>query len=174
LGILKNIAIKIKGQDCEKMIKRIGNEISLTLPTVDIGIAKINVGLFSNKIVELVRASTIATALDNSQYLICKMKGSTTDPVLKSDCDKIYLQIVLALTQLESIFESLKINPSSKIRTELVDWIKYCGSLNKHAIEAVSPGTSGKGPGDAKMEDIMRYQNITDDDIKEALNELED
>jgi hypothetical protein len=155
------------------MVKRTGNEISLTLPTVNIGIAKINVGLFSNKIVELVRASTIATALDNSQYLICKMKGSTTDPTLKSNCDKIYLQIVLAITQLESIFESLKIDPSSEIRTELVEWIKYCGSLNKHAIEAISPGTSGKGPGDEKMEDIMRYQNITNDEMWEALNELE-
>jgi hypothetical protein len=156
------------------MVKRTGNEISLTLPTVDIGIAKINIGLFANKIVELVRASTIATALDNSQYLICKMKGSTADATLKLNCDKIYLQILLAITQLESIFESLKIDPSSEIRDELVEWIKYCGSLNKHAIEAISPGTSGKGPGDEKMEDIMRYQNITDYDIKEALNELEE
>ena len=173
MSILKTIAIKIKGHECEKMVKRTGNEISLTLPTVDIGVVKINTGLFSNKIVELVRASTIAVALDNSQYLICKMKGSTEDVVLKSNCEKIYLQIVLALTQLESIFESLKINPSSEIRTELVDWIKYCGSLNKHAIEAVSPGTFGKGPEDEKMEDIMRYQNITDDEMKEALKELE-
>jgi len=38
------------------------------------------------------------------------MKESTTDPTLKSNCDKIYLQIVLAITQLESIFESLKID----------------------------------------------------------------
>jgi len=54
---------------------------------------------------------------------------------------------------------------SSEIRVELVEWIKYYGSLNKHAIEAISPGTSGKGPGDEKMEDVMRYQNITNDEM---------
>ena len=59
------------------------------------------------------------------------------------------------------------------MRKELAKWIKYCGSLNKHAIEAVSPGTSGKGPGDYEIEDIMEYQNITKDEMDEALKELE-
>lgn len=173
MSLLKTIATKIKGHDCEKMVKRTGNEISLTLPTVDVGAAKINMGLFSNRIVELVPASNTATSLDTSQYLICKTKNSTSDPNLKVNCEKIQLQIVLALTQLESIFESIKIDPSPEIRKELADWIKYCGSLNKHAIEAVSPGTSGKGPGDYEIEDIMKYQKITEDEMDEALKELE-
>jgi hypothetical protein len=173
LSLLKDIAIKLKGHDCEKMVKRIGNEISLTLPTVDTGAAKINMGLFSNKIVELVRASAIATALDNSQYLVCKTKNNTSDPSLKVACEKIYLQIVLSLTQLESIFEAIKIDPSPEMRKELAEWINYCGSINKHAIEAVSPGTSGKGPGDYKIEDVMEYQKITQEEMDEALKELE-
>ena len=171
--MLKQIASKLRGHNCEKMVKRIGNEISLTLPTVDVGVAKINMGLFSNKIVELVRASNTAASLDNAQYLICRTKSSTNNSDLQVNCEKIYLQIVLALTQLESIFETIKIDPSPEIRKELSDWIKYCGSLNKHAIEAVSPGTSGKGPGDYKIEDIMKYQKITDDEMDEALKELE-
>ena len=169
LGI---IARKLKGHDCEKMVKRTGNEISLTLPSIDVGTAKINVGLFSNRIIELVRASTIATALDNSQYLICKMKGSTNDPDLKTNCEKIYLQIVLSLTQLESIFETIKIDPSPETRKELSEWIKYCSSLNKHAIRVLSPGASGKGPGDYEIEDIMRYQKITKDEIEDAIKIL--
>jgi hypothetical protein len=173
LDLLRGIASKLKGHDCDKMVKRTGNELSLTLPNVDVGSAKINMGLFSNKIVELVRTSDVAAALDNSQYLICRMKSSTDDPQLKINCEKIYLQIVLALTQLESIFGTIKIDPSPEIRKELSDWIKYCSSLNKHAIEAVSPGTSGKGPGDLEIEDIMTYQNITQDDMNEALRELE-
>ena len=155
------------------MVKRVRNEISLTLPTVDVGVAKINVGLFSNKIVELVRASTIAANLDNAQYLVCKTKNSTTDPDLKVNCEKIYLQIVLSLTQLESIFESIKMDPSPEMRTELTEWIKYCGSLNKHAIETISPGTSDKGPGDYEVEEIMKYQKISSEDMDEALKELE-
>jgi hypothetical protein len=173
LGILKGIAAKLKGHDCERMVKRTGNEISLTLPTLDAGMAKINVGLFSNKIVELVRASAIAANLDNSQYLVCRAKSSTSDPALKLTCEKIYLQIVLSLTQLESIFEAIKIDPSPEIRKELAEWIKYCGSLNKHAIEAVSPGTSRKGPGDYGIEDIMKYQKITEEEMDEALEELQ-
>jgi hypothetical protein len=167
------MAIKLRGHDCEKMVKRVGNEISLFLPTVDIGTAKINVGLFSNKIVELVRASAIAANLDNAQYMVCKTKSSTSDPDLKLNCEKIYLQIILSLTQLESIFESIKIDPSPETRKELAEWIKYCGSLNKHAIEAVSPGTSGKGPGDYEIEDIMKYQKISTEDMDNALKELQ-
>src|SRR3982750_336589 len=107
------------------MVKRIGNEISLTLPAVDTAVTKINMGLFSNKIVELVRASTIASALDNSQYLVCKAKSNTNDPNLKLACEQIYLQIVLSLTQLESIFEAIKIDPSPEMRKQLADWISY-------------------------------------------------
>ena len=54
------------------------------------------------------------------------MKSSTDDTGLRTNCEKIYLQIVLALTQLESIFETMKIDPSPEIRKELSKWIKYC------------------------------------------------
>jgi hypothetical protein len=172
LSILKGIAAKLKSHDCEKMVKRIGNEISLTLPTVDVGTAKINLGLFSNKVVELARASAIAAALDNSQYQVCRAKNSTSDPNIKLACEKIHLQIVLSLTQLEFIFEAIKVDPSAEMRKELAEWIRYCGSLTKHAIEAVSPGTSVKGPGDYELKDIMRYQKITEAEMDDALEEL--
>lgn len=170
---LKRIASKLKGHDCEKMVKRTGNEISLTLPTIDIGTTKINMELFSNKIVELVKASTTATALDTAQYGICNEKRRTDDPESKKDYGKIYLQIVLAFTQLESIFEAIKIDPSPETRNELSEWIKYSSSLIKHVIEAVRPGTSGKGPGDLEIDDIMKYQKITEDDMNEGIGKLE-
>jgi hypothetical protein len=171
LSILKSIAIELKHHDCEKMVKWNGNKISFGLPTVDVG-TKINMGLFSNKIVELVRASNIAAGLDNSQYLLCMMKRSTKDPNLKISCERIQLLIVFALTQLESIFETIKIDHSPERRKELADWIKYCSTLNKYAIEAVSSGTIGD-QGDYEIEDIMKYQNITNDEMYEALKELE-
>ena len=105
LSVLRAIAGKLKGHDCERIVKRTGNEITLALPSVNVADAKINIGLFSSKIIELVKASNTASSLDNSQYLICKAKSNTNDPELKVNCEKIYLQIVLALTQLESIFE---------------------------------------------------------------------
>ena len=169
MGVLKSIAIKIKGHDCEKMVKRIGNEISLTLPTIDTGLAKLNIGLFSNKIMELVRASPIAVALDESQYLICKILPNSKDPDLIK-CEKIYLQIILALTQLGSIYERIKLNPDPKVRRELSNWIEYCQSLNNHAINVTSPGSSGKGLGEHTLEEIMEFQNLTDSEMSEALN----
>jgi len=173
VSILRTIAAKIKGQDCERIVKTIGNEVSLSLPTLELAGTSINVGTFSNRIIELQRASIIATALDNSQYLICRLKGSTSDRTLRKNCEKIYLQILLALTQLESIFEAIKLDPNPKNRKELADWIKFCGSLNKHAIETISPGISGKGPAEHEIGDIMRFQNITEADMNEALDELE-
>ena len=59
LSILKTIVMKLKGHDCEKMVKLIGNETTLTLPTVIVELAKINIRLFSNKVMEVVRATTI-------------------------------------------------------------------------------------------------------------------
>lgn len=172
MNILNTIASKLKGHDCEKMVRRIGNEISLTLPNIAIGTAKMNIGIFSNKIVEIINASNIAVTLDNSQYLICKAKNNSNDEELKIKCERISLQIILALTQLESIFETIKMDPNLQNRKELSEWIKYCSSLNKHAIEAISPGSSQKGYNDFELDDIMRYQNITEDDIQEALKEL--
>jgi hypothetical protein len=53
LSYLKGIAIKLKGHDCEKMVEERERNI-ITLPTVESNSTKINMGLFSNKIVELV------------------------------------------------------------------------------------------------------------------------
>jgi len=65
------------------------------------------------------------------------------------------------------------VSPSPQLRTELSEWIKYCGYLNNHAIEAVSPGVSGKGPGDHEIKDIMKYQKISTEDMDEVSKELE-
>jgi len=75
---------------------------------------------------------------------------------------------VLSLTQLESIFETIKIDPSPEIRKELSAW-----TTHKLAIEAVRPGTSGKGPVDLGIEDIMRYQKVTNYDAA-AMDTAED
>lgn len=51
--------MKLKGDDCEKMVKMIGNQISLILPTKDAEGAKLNMELFIDNIVELITASNI-------------------------------------------------------------------------------------------------------------------
>jgi hypothetical protein len=55
MGILSNIAKRIKSHNCEEIIKKVGNEISASGAAIKVGPAKINIGMFSNKIVELVK-----------------------------------------------------------------------------------------------------------------------
>ena len=91
---------------------------------------------------------------------MCKSKTNTDDKDLKTKCEKIYLQIILALSQLSSIFERIKVNPSPEVRRELSNWIKYCDSLNNLAIKMTSPGTSGKGLGEHTLEEVMMIIRI--------------
>jgi hypothetical protein len=52
-------------------------------------------------------------------YVQAKGKSRTDDPESKKDYGKIYLQIVLAFRELESIFEAIKIDPSPETIKEL-------------------------------------------------------
>ena len=73
---------------------QVGNEISASGAAIKGGPAKINIGMFSNKIVELVKASETVMNLDQVQYLSAR-----------SHCERIQMQIILSLTQLRNIFE---------------------------------------------------------------------
>jgi hypothetical protein len=173
VGLLSNIAKRIKGHDCEQIVKKTGNEITLSGAAIEVGPAKINIGAFANKVVELIKATEIAVNLDQAQYLVCKAKNSSSDSEFRIRCERIHLQIILSLTQLRSLFEAIKIDPSPENRKELVEWIRYCGSLNKHAIQTLNPGTTTMGPEDQELEDIMKYQGIDEQDMKEALQQIE-
>jgi hypothetical protein len=173
--MIRSIAIKLKDHDCEKMIKSIRNGITLTLPTGDAEGTKLNIGLFSNKIMEQINAFNTAASLDNVQYLLCKVRNSTSDPTLKLKCEKFRILIILELTRLQSIFETIKIDPRQEIGKDLTKWIKYSAALNLHAQEICNRRIPYKGPApfiDFELEDIMKYQNITENELKEALNEL--
>ena len=64
----------------------------------------------------------------------------------------------------------VKIDPSEDIRKQLGEWIDYCSSLNKHAIESLNPGAIGKGESPKySLGDILRYQKISPEEIDEAI-----
>ena len=71
----------------------------------------------------------------STQYLVCKAKHDSEDQEFKTRCERIQSQIILALTQLRNIFETIKVDTNPEMRKELADWIMYCGSFNKHAYE---------------------------------------
>jgi hypothetical protein len=104
MSTLYNIARKIKGHGCELLVKRIATEIIFSGVSVGLGDIKIESGSFSSKLIELVRASEIAVAIDNSQYMFCKeIHDMKEDDPLKTDCKKLRLQPVLAFNQLQGM-----------------------------------------------------------------------
>ncbi|MGA9150438.1 MAG: hypothetical protein WBZ36_07665 [Candidatus Nitrosopolaris sp.] len=54
------------------LVKRSANEFIFSGASLGIADIKIDTGSFSNKFIELVRATEVAIAIDNSQYLLCK------------------------------------------------------------------------------------------------------
>ena len=81
---LRQLVKSIKGNDCEKFVKTIGNEYSLSGGGIDGGPVKINIGMFANKVIEsFINQPTQLVSLDNSQYLLCKEISETNDQDLK-------------------------------------------------------------------------------------------
>jgi hypothetical protein len=59
MSFISGIAAKIKGHDCKRFVKQLASELSISGPEIDaagMGVAKINIGLFSRRLVELVKA----------------------------------------------------------------------------------------------------------------------
>lgn len=60
-----------------------------------------------------------------------------------------------------------------EIRKKLVEWIEYSSDLSKHAITAIDPDSTTRGVRPHhSLEEISKYQNITEGDIQVALEEL--
>ena len=72
MNLLHAAVERIKGKRCEKLVKRIGNEVALSAG-VEVGVFKINVANFSNVIKELVQIPDTAVTLDDTQYLLCSL-----------------------------------------------------------------------------------------------------
>jgi hypothetical protein len=173
MSILTGIAKALKGHECQMLIKRTGNEITLTGLGADIGELKLNIGSFSNRLIELVKATEVALALDDSQYLLCITSSNMKDnEQLKHDCQRIRLMLIMAFSQLRAIVGSMQGTTTSDdedLKQQLIKWIEYMGELHKQSISLLEPGPKllSKGP---KISQIMKYQGINEEQIQEAMN----
>jgi hypothetical protein len=108
MNILSSIARALKGRECEMMINRTGNEITLAGLDVHMGDLKLNIASFSNRLIEFVRATEVAIALDDSQYLLCITSSNMKDnEQLRQDCQRIRLMLIMAFSQLRAILGSI-------------------------------------------------------------------
>jgi hypothetical protein len=180
MSLLKGLAARIKGHNeengCKRSIKQLASEFSISGPELDtagIGVAKINVGLFSRKVVELLKATDTAVSLDETQYQLCMAIHNTKDEKLKTICLRIRLQIILSFHEFSKLIEIVKTNPSPETRKKLVEWMDYSSDLSKHAINALNPDLTARGVRPQhSLDEIAKYQKITEDDMQSALTSL--
>jgi hypothetical protein len=174
MGLLSDFARRLKGHNCEMLVKRTANEITISGPSIGIGDIKVDIGSFSNKVLELVKATEVAVALDNSQYLLCKEVSNMKDnDSLKGEYKKIRLQLIMAFNQLQGILGSIRGDGTKEQKKELADWIRYMNELHKQSISLVGPAPKfvSKG-GKSKLRQIRKYQGIDENELQAALAEM--
>jgi hypothetical protein len=58
-------------------------------------------------------------------------------------------------------------------RKKLVEWMDYSSDLSKHSINALDPGSTSRGVRPQhSIEEIAKYQKITEEDMQAALDLL--
>ena len=171
---LRGIVAGIKGHDCEHNVRKTIHEFSISGAGIEGGPLKFNLGMFSSKVIELVKATDTAVSLDDTQYRLCRTVYSTKDEQLRSMCERIRLQVILSFNMLRPLLEQVKLDPKSELRKQLAEWIDYSADLHKHVIKAIDPTAVGKGllP-KYSLGDITKYQKISEEDLKNALAVLE-
>jgi hypothetical protein len=163
----------IKGRRCEKLVKRSGNEITLSTG-VEVGIFKINIANFSNVIKELANVPDMAVALDDTQYLLCMAISDMKEmPQLKEKCMTIRLQLIIGFNQMRAILASIKEEPTEELKMELARWLRYMNDLHAHSISALNPESAVKDKASSSLEQIRQYQGIDNTQFQEAIKELE-
>ncbi|HSF50730.1 MAG TPA: hypothetical protein VLA74_08235 [Nitrososphaeraceae archaeon] len=174
MGILTKLAEFFGRTSCQMLVKRTANEISISGLGIDIPGSKIDIGSFSNKVIELVKATEVAVALDNSQYLLCKEISNMEDNnPLKDEYKKVRLQLLMAFNQLQGILASMRENSPEELKKELTNWIKYMSDLHKQSISLVGPQPKliPKG-GKSTLRKIMKYQGIDESELKSAIAKM--
>jgi hypothetical protein len=169
---LREIATRIRGNKCEKLVRRIGNEITLSGASLINGGLKMNVGTFSNKVREIVKVPEVAVGLDDSQYLLCTtISDMSSDNQLKDKCVAIRLQLIMAFNQLRALLYSIQQEPNDDTKKELSKWLRFMNSLHKQSILLLNPGDRvAKGETDISPQEIMEYQGIEEKELFEAMH----
>jgi len=190
MGILSEIAKKLKGDCCERLVEYIGQQVTVTGVNAGVANFKIDIGGFSNKIKEINQVPETMKALDNNQYLLCRQISALNgreDESLKEDCIRIRLMNIMAFTQLQALLSVPK--PNRELRAEIVAWIRQMNTLAQQGIDILktrarmtSKGGFGRSESPiespslssrierATIAQIMAYQGIDEKEMNEALS----
>jgi hypothetical protein len=181
MSLLDSAVELIIGRRCKKLVKRTGNQITLSTG-IDAGVFKINVGNFSNLIREIVNIPDTAVALDDTQYHLCTAISDMKDiPQLKEKCIAIRLQLIVAFNQLRAILASIEKEPTQDLKGDLEKWVRYMNELHFHSISVLAPTapsssqpttTNNNDSYHTTLEEIREYQRIEERQLQEAVNKI--
>lgn len=194
-----DLAKKIKGNCCEKLVKYMGQEYVISGANVGVGSFKIDIGSFQNKIKEINAVPPIMMALDTNQYLLCQQAADLKgNPQLKDMCLRIRLMHIMAFSQLQALLSIP--TPNEELGKQILEWTIQMNKLTSQSIDLLNPqpkvtytqkkaptkGRSptierpaGKSPSSlsklkvkAALAEVMKYQGINESQMQDALKTL--
>lgn len=195
-----DLAKKIKGNRCEKLVKYTGQEYVISGANVGVGSFKIDIGSFQNKIKEINAVPKIMMALDTNQYLLCQQAADLKDnPKLKDLCLRIRLMHIMAFSQLQALLSIP--TPNEELGKQILEWTIQMNKLTSQSIDLLNPQpkvtytekkTPTKGPSptidgpvrkshisvsklkvEPAIAEVMKYQGINEAQMQDALKTLE-
>jgi len=129
-----DIAKKLKGNCCERLVKYTGQELTITGANIGLGNFKIDVGNFSNKIKEINTVPPIMMAMDNNQYLLCRQASELdANSSLKELCLRIRLMHIMSFTQLQALLSIP--TPSEELSGQILEWTRQMTKLTMQSID---------------------------------------
>jgi hypothetical protein len=175
---LLDIAKKIKGHNCLRMVKYTGQELTITGASVGMGTFKIDIGSVQNKVKEINAVPPVMMAMDNNQFLLCMQAAELRDDQpLKETCIRIRLMHIMAFTQLQALLSVPM--PSEELSKQILEWTKQMNDLTLHSINLLGgqyvknmQKTLPKVPAD--IAEIMKYQGIDEAELKTAVKIYEE
>ena len=191
------IAKKIKGNGCTRLVKYTGEEYTISGANLGIGTFKIDLGGFSNKIKEINTVPPVMMALDTNQFLLCQQASQLKDnPQLKDVCLRIRMMHIMAFSQLQALLSIP--TPSEELGKQILEWTTQMNKLTSQSIDLLKPQPKtalteksvltksvGGKPSAAKrtvkagsykkaLAEIMTYQGINETQMREALKAVEE
>lgn len=192
LGLLQDIAKRMKREKCEHLIKYSGQEISFAGLGLEVANSKVSLANVSNKIIQLIPASSIVQTFDNNQYMLCKEASKPTCPEKLRDFRlEVRILHILAFSQLHALLSIPK--PTQALKKEIEDWVKHMNKITKTAtnillkdacnsFSTLTTSSSYNTIEDLTPEfiesnsliikEILTTQNIDEKDLEEAVNIL--
>ncbi len=200
---LSDVAKKLKGNCCERLVKYTGQELTITGANIGIGNFKVDIGNFSNKIKEINSVPPIMMAMDNNQYLLCRQASELDkESPLKEMCLRIRLMHIMSFTQLQALL-SIPLQ-SEELSKQILEWTKQMTKLTMQSIDLlgqqpakvhakdraaveyerepprteesreISEKEAAKAEVKPSLTKIMEYQGINEQQMQEALKILEE